>query len=50
MIANISPEIVLGMFFDIKLKKINGTILDTYGMVVAAFTVTDKANWVRFLE
>lgn len=25
-------------------------MLDTYGIVVAAFLVTDKANWVRFLE
>ena len=25
-------------------------MLDTYGMVVAAFSVEDKANWVRFFE
>ena len=35
---------------NIKAQKINGTILDTYGMVVAAFLMKDKANWVRFFE
>ena len=27
-----------------------GTILDRYEMVVKAFSVTDKVNWVRFFE
>ena len=31
-------------------QKIDGSMLDTYGMVVAAFSVTDKANQVRFFE
>ena len=31
-------------------KKINGTMLDTYKMVVTAFLVTDKANQLRFFE
>ena len=31
-------------------QKIDGTTLDTYGMVVAAFSVVDKANRVRFFE
>ena len=31
-------------------QKINGTTLDTYGMLVAAFSVEHKANWVRFFE
>ena len=35
---------------DIGAQKIDGTTLDTYGMVVAAFSVTDKANRVRFFE
>ena len=31
-------------------QKIDGTMLDTFGMMVTAFSVTDKANWVRFFE
>ena len=31
-------------------QKIDGTTLDTHGMVVAAFSVEDKANRVRFFE
>ena len=31
-------------------QKIDGTILDTHGIVVAAFSVVDKANRVRFFE
>ena len=31
-------------------KKIDGTTLETYGMVVAAFSVTDQADRVRFFE
>ena len=30
--------------------KIDSTTLDTYGMVVAAFSVIDKINQVRFFE
>ena len=29
---------------DVGAQKIDGTTLDTYGMVVAAFSVKDKAN------
>ena len=35
---------------DVGVQKINGIILDTYGIVVAAFSVVDKANPVRFFE
>ena len=35
---------------DVGVQKIDGTMLDTFGMVVAAFSVMDKANWVRFFE
>ena len=38
------------MLFDVEVQKINSTTLDTYGMVVAAFSVTDKANRVKFFE
>ena len=31
-------------------QKINGTTLETYGMVVAAFSVIDQADRVRFFE
>ena len=31
-------------------QKIDGNTLDTYRMVVATFSVTDKANQVRFFE
>ena len=35
---------------DVRAQKIDGTILDTHEMVVAAFSVVDKANRVRFFE
>ena len=35
---------------DIGTQKIDGTMLDTQGMVVAAFSLVDKANQVRFFE
>ena len=35
---------------DVEAQKIDGTTPDTYGIVVAAFLVTDKANRVRFFE
>ena len=35
---------------DVGAQKIDDTTLDTYGMVVAAFLVIDKANRVRFFE
>ena len=35
---------------DVGAQKIDGTTLDTYGMVVAAFSVEDKDNRVRFFE
>ena len=35
---------------DIEAQKIDGTTLDTHGMVVAAFSMVDKANRVRFFE
>ena len=35
---------------DIRKQKIDGTMLNTYGMVIAAFSVVDKTNQVRFFE
>ena len=35
---------------DIGAQKIDGTMLDTHGRVVAAFSVVDKVNRVRFFE
>ena len=35
---------------DIKVQKIDSTTLDTYGIVVAAFLMKNKANRVRFFE
>ena len=35
---------------DVGAQKIDGTTLDTLEMVVTAFSVTDKANRVRFFE
>ena len=35
---------------DVRAQKIDSTTLDTHGMVVAAFLVKDKANWVRFFK
>ena len=44
LVANISPEVVFGMLFDIGAQKIDGIILNTNEMVIAAFLVTNKAN------
>ena len=38
------------MFFDVGAQKIDSTMLDIYEMIAAAFSVTDKANQVRFFE
>ena len=35
---------------DVGAQKIDGTMLDTHKMVVAAFSVVDKVNQVRFFE
>ena len=35
---------------DVEAQKIDSTILDTYGIVVAAFSVEDKTHRVRFFE
>ena len=35
---------------DVGVQKIDGTTLDTYGIVVVAFSVEDKANQIRFFE
>ena len=35
---------------DVGAQKIDGTTLDTHGMVVAIFSVIDKANRVRFFK
>ena len=35
---------------DVGAQKINGTTLDTHRMVVAVFSVVDKANQIRFFE
>ena len=51
----IHPSFVkqLGFFMrpiDVEAQKIDGTMLDTHGMVVEAFSVIDKANRVKFFE
>ena len=38
------------MSFNIGVHKIHGTTLDTYKIAVATFSITDKANRVKFLE
>ena len=35
---------------DVRAQKIDGTTLDTFKMVVIVFSVTDKANQVRFFK
>ena len=35
---------------NIEVQKIDGTILEIYGIVVAAFLIKDKANQIRFFE
>ena len=35
---------------DIRLQKIDGTIIEIYEIIVAVFAVTDKANQVKFFE
>ena len=35
---------------DVRAQKIDGTTLDTYEMMVAAFSMVDKANRGRFFE
>ena len=35
---------------NVSAQKIDGTIIEIYGMVVAAFSVTDQANKIRFFE
>ena len=48
--ANMSPEIVFRILFEVKVQKIDSITLDTYKIIVVAFLVTDKANSVRFFE
>ena len=43
----------LGLFIrttDVGAQKIDGTMLNTFRMVVVAFSVTEKANRIRFFE
>ena len=35
---------------DVRAQKIDGNMLDTFRMVVAAFSLTDKANQVKFFK
>ena len=35
---------------DVGTQKIDGTTLDIYGMVVAAFLLTDRTNKIKFFE
>ena len=35
---------------DIEVSKIDGTMLDIFGIVVAAFSVIDKTNWIKFFK
>ena len=48
--VNIISEVIFEMLFNVGAQKIDGTILDTYKMVVAAFLVTENVNQVRFFE
>ena len=45
-----SDQVLLKMLFDVRAQKTDTITLDIYGMIVAAFLVTDKANRVRFFE
>lgn len=38
------------MSFNVKIQKIDGTILKTYEMIVAVFSIINKANQVRIFE
>ena len=38
------------MLFDVGVQKIDNTMLDTYRMVVAVFSVIDVTNWIRFFK
>ena len=43
----------LGLFIrstDVEVQKIDGTTLDTFGMIVIAFSVTNQVNWVKFFK
>ena len=35
---------------DVRVQKIDSIMLDIFGIVIIAFSVTDKANWVEFFE
>ena len=35
---------------DVRAQKIDGIMLNIFGMVISAFSVTEKANQVRFFE
>lgn len=35
---------------DVRIQKIVGTTLNTYGMIVAVFLVTNKANQIKFFK
>ena len=43
-------QTLLKMLFDVGAQKIDGTILDTYGIVVTVFSVTDKLHAQRSLR
>lgn len=48
---NLAKKLVLPInLIDVGSQKIDGTILDIYEMVVITFSITNKANWVRFVE
>ena len=38
------------MFFNIGAQKIDGTMLDIYKIIVAAFLITEKTNQIRFVK
>ena len=35
---------------NVEMQKIDGIMLDIYGIIVAVFSVTNKANWGRFFK
>ena len=42
--ASESGQSILGIPFNVKAQKIDGTMLNTYGLVVATFSLINKVN------
>lgn len=50
LLANTSLEVVFGILFDVRVKKIVSIMLDTYRIIVIVFLMTYKAHQVRFFK